>query len=107
MPRRPRFGARADLSSASGAPLRSSRVQMQNLQALPSHLLRWVEASFLCEVPMRTRLVGLTFDDGPDPESTPAVLEALSRGGHTATFFCIGRNARRHPALVRAAAAAG
>ena len=34
--------------------------------------------------------VGLTFDDGPHPEGTPAVLEALAAGGHRATFFLVG-----------------
>lgn len=70
-------------------------------------LRRRVEAAFLCQVPTRIPLVGLTFDDGPDPDATPRVLELLRRGGHTATFFCIGRNAARHPAVVTAAAAAG
>jgi peptidoglycan/xylan/chitin deacetylase (PgdA/CDA1 family) len=44
--------------------------------------------------------VGLTFDDGPDPEVTPAVLERLDRRGHRASFFLIGRRAAAHPELV-------
>lgn len=43
----------------------------------------------------------LTFDDGPHPEHTPAVLDALARNSQRATFFIIGENARRHPALLR------
>lgn len=43
----------------------------------------------------------LTFDDGPDPRSTPAVLEALAAAGARATFFVIGRLALRHRALLR------
>lgn len=52
------------------------------------------------------RLVGggkrvyLTFDDGPIPEVTPAVLDLLDRYGIKATFFMVGDNARRHPELV-------
>jgi len=34
--------------------------------------------------------VALTFDDGPDPKSTPAVMEALAGLGWSATFFCLG-----------------
>src|SRR5579872_5559601 len=34
--------------------------------------------------------VALTFDDGPDPRSTPAVVEALAGLGWSATFFCLG-----------------
>jgi peptidoglycan/xylan/chitin deacetylase (PgdA/CDA1 family) len=41
--------------------------------------------------------VGLTFDDGPDPEVTPAVLDVLDRYGSTASFFCIGRKVEAHP----------
>lgn len=52
-------------------------------------------------------LVALTFDDGPDPVTTPRVLEVLERHGARATFFMIGRQARRHPDLVARVAAAG
>lgn len=45
--------------------------------------------------------VALTFDDGPHPERTPAVLDLLASHGQKATFFVIGENVRRHPALVR------
>lgn len=52
-------------------------------------------------------VLALTFDDGPDPEVTPRVLAALARSGATATFFCIGQRAERHPDLVAAIRAAG
>ncbi len=45
--------------------------------------------------------VALTFDDGPDPSSTPAILETLDTFGWRATFFCLGSQARRSPELVR------
>lgn len=51
--------------------------------------------------------VALTIDDGPDPEVTPAVLDLLERQGARATFFCIARHARAHPALVREIVARG
>jgi len=44
--------------------------------------------------------IGLTFDDGPDPEVTPEVLRILDERGARATFFCIGRRVERHPDLV-------
>lgn len=53
------------------------------------------------------RRVALTFDDGPDPHYTPRILDLLAAHGITATFCLIGRNARRHPALVERIAAAG
>jgi len=49
----------------------------------------------------------LTFDDGPDPVWTPAVLDALSRAGARATFFVLGEAAERHPGLVHRALAEG
>ncbi|BBY19361.1 polysaccharide deacetylase family protein [Mycolicibacterium litorale] len=52
-------------------------------------------------------LVALTFDDGPDPEWTPRVLETLARNATHATFFMLVQNARRHPHLVRRAVAEG
>ena len=42
----------------------------------------------------------LTFDDGPDPQNTPGILNILSREHVPATFFLIGENAVRYPALV-------
>jgi peptidoglycan/xylan/chitin deacetylase (PgdA/CDA1 family) len=51
--------------------------------------------------------LALTFDDGPDPRGTPAVLDALERAGARATFFTIGPAAERHPDLVRRAVASG
>lgn len=51
--------------------------------------------------------VALTFDDGPDPAGTPAVLAELDRLGWRATFFLLGSQVRRFPDLARAVAAAG
>lgn len=51
--------------------------------------------------------VALTFDDGPHPEGTPAVLELLARASALATFFVIGEQVRRRPQLVAEIAAAG
>jgi peptidoglycan/xylan/chitin deacetylase (PgdA/CDA1 family) len=45
--------------------------------------------------------VALSFDDGPDPEVTPQVLDALARYGAHATFFVIGRALQAHPRLAR------
>ncbi|MCW5851560.1 MAG: polysaccharide deacetylase family protein [Anaerolineae bacterium] len=52
-------------------------------------------------------VVALTFDDGPDPRDTEALLRVLDRHGAAATFFLIGERARRYPDLVRAVADAG
>ncbi|HKO17136.1 MAG TPA: polysaccharide deacetylase family protein [Gemmatimonadaceae bacterium] len=51
--------------------------------------------------------VALTFDDGPNPEATPALLDALAGEGIHATFFILGRHADRWPELVRRITADG
>ena len=51
--------------------------------------------------------VALTFDDGPDPLSTPHFLRLLDARGIRATFFLLGSMAARSPGLVREMAAAG
>jgi peptidoglycan/xylan/chitin deacetylase (PgdA/CDA1 family) len=51
--------------------------------------------------------VALTFDDGPDPDSTPFLLDLLDRHQAAATFFVNGRTARRHPHLIREIVARG
>ena len=51
--------------------------------------------------------VALTFDDGPHPDGTPAMLETLARANARATFFVVGEQVQRRPALVAEIAAAG
>ncbi|MFE2288723.1 polysaccharide deacetylase family protein [Streptomyces sp. NPDC059443] len=51
--------------------------------------------------------VALTFDDGPDPLSTPFFLRALDERGIRATFFVLGSMSRRAPGLLREMADAG
>jgi len=51
--------------------------------------------------------VALTFDDGPHPEGTPAVLNVLEEAGIKATFFLVGEQVERRPALAAEIAARG
>jgi peptidoglycan-N-acetylglucosamine deacetylase len=51
--------------------------------------------------------VALTFDDGPHPSGTPAVLDALAAAGVTATFFLVGEQVARWPRVAAEIAAAG
>jgi len=47
------------------------------------------------------RLIALTFDDGPDPQYTPQILDILQRRQVPATFFVVGVNAERAPQLLQ------
>lgn len=53
------------------------------------------------QVPIRDKLVALTFDDGPDPKYTPEVLATLAEHGDHATFFLIGKKVTKYPEIVR------
>ncbi len=65
-----------------------------------------LQAGFFCRTycrrPGEKNRCALTFDDGPDPLLTPAILDLLDEYSITATFFLIGRKVRRHPELARA-----
>jgi peptidoglycan-N-acetylglucosamine deacetylase len=50
---------------------------------------------------------GLTFDDGPHPQGTPAVLEILAQERVRATFFLVGEQVRRNPEIAREIVGAG
>lgn len=70
---------------------------------------RWgIGPSCLAEQPQpRGQPLRLSFDDGPTPGLTEAVLELLAQAGVTAAFFVLVAKARRHPELIRRIVAAG
>lgn len=77
------------------------------LLPLAAHIPRVAAAHAIpCGLP-RGDAVALTFDDGPHPEGTPAVLEALAAAGATATFFLVGEQVERRPELAREIAERG
>ncbi|MEW6642819.1 MAG: polysaccharide deacetylase family protein [Pseudomonadota bacterium] len=83
--------------------LGTSRVLAVDPKAFPQVGTR----SFPQTLPLADKEVVLTFDDGPRPQTTRKILDALARECVQATFFMIGENAAAHPQLVRAVAAAG
>lgn len=58
-------------------------------------------------LPTRTKEAVLTFDDGPSPEVTPLILDALRRADVLAVFFVLGEAVESHPALLRQIVAEG
>jgi len=73
-------------------------------QPLPARFL-YPDAFF--RIPAHGRNLFLTFDDGPDTVSTPAILNILEEEKVTATFFCTGRNVLENPGLFARIAAEG
>ncbi len=54
----------------------------------------------LGRIPSDRKVVALTFDDGPNPDATPLILDTLREKGVRATFFVLGSHAERWPDLV-------
>jgi len=61
----------------------------------------WARGHLVCRVEGVSDRFALTFDDGPNPNATPAILDLLARHGARATFFTLAPNVRRERSLVR------
>lgn len=68
---------------------------------------RTIRVSHEADIVLARGEVVLTFDDGPFPGRTPAILDTLDAYGVKATFFMVGAMAAAHPAIARAVAARG
>jgi peptidoglycan/xylan/chitin deacetylase (PgdA/CDA1 family) len=84
----------------AAAALLGDHVVLTGAGLWPSSRLLGPNLCRLSAAAARRGEVALTFDDGPDPLVTPAVLECLDRYGVRASFFCIGRRAEAHAELV-------
>jgi peptidoglycan/xylan/chitin deacetylase (PgdA/CDA1 family) len=78
---------------------------MPSYGELAATVERWRELPGLERVPGPG--AALTFDDGPDPDGTPKILDALDGAGVKATFFVVGEQLMRHHAIAREALARG
>lgn len=56
----------------------------------------------ICKGNRQKKCISLTFDDGPDPDHTSAILEILRKHGVNATFFLCGSKIEQHPELIKA-----
>ena len=70
-----------------------------NFPARIPNWIKWVYPTFLWQMPDDEKSLFLTFDDGPHPTITPAVLRILSSYNAKATFFCIGDRVKRYPEI--------
>lgn len=67
---------------------------------IKSHfLIKKIFSNYIWSVPDRSKIVYLTFDDGPTPKITAFVLSELNKFNAKATFFCIGENIKKYPVL--------
>ncbi|GBG96690.1 polysaccharide deacetylase family protein [Lactococcus termiticola] len=65
------------------------------------------EAAKVAEETKGQKLIALTFDDGPNPQTTPGLLQTLKSKGVVATFFALGQQAQANPDIIKQEAAAG
>jgi peptidoglycan/xylan/chitin deacetylase (PgdA/CDA1 family) len=79
-----------------------------NTRPKKTQLLRWLPRRIvLTHGPATRKTLYLTFDDGPDPATTPRLIDMLAEHAAHATFFLIGERVERHPEIVRRLVAAG
>lgn len=70
-------------------------------------LFRTFFPGMIWHYPRQEKAVYLTFDDGPDPEVTPRVLDLLNAHGAKATFFCVGSRVEAYPEVYQRIIAEG
>jgi peptidoglycan/xylan/chitin deacetylase (PgdA/CDA1 family) len=66
----------------------------------PGLFAGWIYPDALFRIRTPEKLLFLTFDDGPDPDSTPYLLDILDKYNIEAVFFCNGRQAEKYPHLM-------
>ncbi len=64
-------------------------------------ILRWLYPKRIWGISVSRPTVFLTFDDGPDPEITPWLLDFLNQEAIVATFFCVGSNVQKQPEIYK------
>jgi peptidoglycan-N-acetylglucosamine deacetylase len=90
------IGAGATVAAATGVAIFEGQYPTAQLYGETIHRLRGAG-----------KMLALTYDDGPNPQQTPRLLELLARHDAKATFFLIGLWAQREPALIREIVSAG
>jgi peptidoglycan/xylan/chitin deacetylase (PgdA/CDA1 family) len=69
---------------------------------MPGLIASWLYPDAVFRIRTAEKVLYLTFDDGPDPVSTPAILKILEENNIRATFFCCGSSAEKQPDLIEA-----
>ena len=92
------------------APGASGNITMRSKAGIVRRSYRFARRELLgtiTHVATTEPVAALTFDDGPDPASTPLVLDVLAKHHAHGTFFMLGKAASRYPDLMREVAARG
>lgn len=63
--------------------------------------LKKIYSGYVWHIPVKEKVLYLTFDDGPHRVATPFVLDELKKFGAKATFFCIGKNVMEEPEIYK------
>ncbi len=80
---------------------------VSRLEHIPPAALKKLLTGIVWEGTPDSGTMAVTFDDGPDPGVTPAVLDACDSAGIRGTFFLVGERAAEHPSIVREIVARG
>ena len=108
---RPAATQKADSPQVDTVWVRAEKETYKTPQELEHQRSRELEKGLRYDVLRRGNpnlpTVALTFDDGPHPDFTPAILAILERYNVKATFFVVGEMVERHPNLIRAEKKAG
>src|SRR5688572_4568844 len=65
----------------------------------PPYFFKKIFSQAIWNIQSSETIIYLTFDDGPEPEVTPWVLDTLKEYHAKATFFCVGSNVKKYPDL--------
>jgi len=67
----------------------------------PCFIAGWLYPDAIFRIRTTEKLLCLTFDDGPDPDSTHQLLDILDKHDIKVLFFCDGRAAEKYPDLIK------
>jgi peptidoglycan/xylan/chitin deacetylase (PgdA/CDA1 family) len=73
----------------------------------PGFIAGWLYPEAIFRIKTAEKVLYLTFDDGPDPASTPCLLDILKNQDTRALFFCSGEAAEKHPDIMNQIRLAG
>lgn len=107
----PKPEGKKKVASTSGGGAGSSAAVTRGLKnqgvSIPIALPPGVKVKYSSVSNVGGQFIAMTFDDGPHPTNTPKLLDMLKARNIRATFFVVGTNAKRYPALLRRMVAEG